>query len=90
LPSSAGGRHREGVRSGPAYLGLTPNGASLVTQITGSLAGDADANDYSGPSLTTSDFNCDGYADLAAAARANIDGRMGSFVREFRVLSRVA
>jgi hypothetical protein len=60
------------------YLGLIPNGASFITQNTGSLPGDAEANDYFGASLTIGDFNGDGYADLAAGAPGEALGSVGA------------
>ena len=60
------------------YLGLTPNGVNYITQNSGNLPGNAETNDYFGASLTTGDFNGDGYADLAAGAPGESIGSAGS------------
>ncbi|WP_203862641.1 FG-GAP repeat protein [Plantactinospora mayteni] len=50
------------------YLGLIPNGANFITQNSGTIPGTVEAGDFFGASLTTGDFNGDGYADVAAGA----------------------
>jgi hypothetical protein len=45
--------------------GLTATGSQTWTQDTGAIDNSADANDNYGRTLTTGDYNGDGYADLA-------------------------
>lgn len=60
------------------YLGLIPNGTNFITQNSGTLPGGVEAGDFFGASLTTGDFNGDGYADLGVGAPGEAVGTVGA------------
>lgn len=54
--------------------GLTDVGDQLLSQDTSGLLDSAETYDFFGESLTSADFNCDGYKDLAVGAPRDDDG----------------
>lgn len=54
--------------------GLTATGDQLWTLDSSGIDGTAGDGDYWGDALTTGDFNCDGYADLAVGSPCRLTG----------------
>lgn len=65
-------------QSAAPYLGLIPNGVNFISQDSGTVPGGVEAGDFFGASLTTGDFNGDGYADVGVGAPGEAIGTIGA------------